>query len=103
MAESQVILLISLFSILLGPYLWIALTMYKHGGKQQLKKDYSYNPSVSIYLPTYNEEKRISAKLENLFNQNYSLTEILIFDCSTDSTPDIINKFQEKHPSIRLM
>jgi cellulose synthase/poly-beta-1,6-N-acetylglucosamine synthase-like glycosyltransferase len=54
-------------------------------------------------LPTYNEEKFIEKKLDNLLEQTYPIHEILIYDCSTDRTPAIIQGYQKKNSSIKLI
>jgi len=41
--------------------------------------------------------------LENLIAQTYPIKEILILDCSTDRTVRIIEEYQKKFPSIRLI
>ncbi|GAF67295.1 unnamed protein product, partial [marine sediment metagenome] len=46
-------------------------------------------PSVSIIIPTYNEEKFLPPLLASINNQTYSPIEVVVADCSTDSTPDI--------------
>jgi glycosyltransferase involved in cell wall biosynthesis len=46
----------------------------------------------------YNEENFIGKKLDNLLEQTYPIHEILIYDCSTDRTPGIIQKYQKKIP-----
>jgi cellulose synthase/poly-beta-1,6-N-acetylglucosamine synthase-like glycosyltransferase len=61
-------------------------------------KDYSYQPYVSIIVPTYNEEASIEARISNLYDleypsQNY---EIVIVDSgSTDGTVRIVQRLLE--------
>jgi len=62
-----------------------------------------YHPSVTVFIPTFDEEKQISRKLVEISRQTYSPTEILIIDCSTDSTPEIVEDYKRDHPSIRLI
>jgi cellulose synthase/poly-beta-1,6-N-acetylglucosamine synthase-like glycosyltransferase len=96
--------LIIILAILLVPYLIIGLLMFTLGRTVKLNKDFSQKPTVTIYLPTYNEEKFIEKKLDNLLEQTYPIHEILIYDCSTDKTPAIIQKkYQSKNPSIKLI
>jgi cellulose synthase/poly-beta-1,6-N-acetylglucosamine synthase-like glycosyltransferase len=71
--------------------------------KQSVKKDYSYRSTVTVYLPTYNEEKTIGAKLDNLLEQDYPISEILIYDCSTDDTRKIVEDYSNKHSIIKLI
>lgn len=103
MGETLIAFLLTIASIVLAPYCWIILLTITYGRSHHLAKDYSYRPSVTIYLPTYNEERRIRRKLENLLDQDYPISEILILDCSTDGTPDIIKEFQAKYSFIRLI
>ena len=95
--------LIIILVILLMPYLIIGLLMFTLGRTVRLKKDFSQKPTVTICLPTYNEEKFIERKLDNLLEQTYPIHEILIYDCSTDKTPAIIQKYQKKNSSIKLI
>ncbi len=56
-----------------------------------------------MFIPTYNEEKYIEAKLENLMSQTCTINEILIYDCSTDKTPHIVETYQRQYPQIKLI
>lgn len=54
------------------------------------------NKSVAIKIPVYNAEKTVEDTLISLLNQTYQNFIIYIFDnCSTDSTIDIIKKFND--------
>lgn len=51
------------------------------------------SPLVSIVLPTYNGSRYLDASISSCLNQSYSNIELIIVDdCSTDATPDIIRK-----------
>ena len=84
----------------LAPYGAIILLVFTYGRKLHLKKNYDYRPTVSIFLPTYNEAEFIEKKLENLINQTYQPIEILVYDCSTDSTHAIIEEYKRKFPIV---
>lgn len=60
----------------------------------------SIEPTVSVWCPAYNHEKYIVACIEGFLMQKttFSIEIIIHDDCSTDSTPDIINAYQVKHP-----
>ena len=60
------------------------------------------NLKLSIVCHTYNQEKYISETLEGFLNQktNFSFEIIIHDDASTDSTPQIINEYQEKYPEL---
>lgn len=73
-------------------------------------KDYSYQPSVSILVPTFNEEMWIQKRMKNLLELDYpkDLYEIIIVDSgSHDSTVqiarDLIDKQSGQTPLIRLV
>ncbi|MBR6093040.1 MAG: glycosyltransferase [Bacteroidales bacterium] len=57
---------------------------------------------VSVIMPAYNAEKYIAEAIDSVLAQDFSGSyEILIADdASTDSTPDIIKKYQSEHPNI---
>ena len=53
-------------------------------------------PSISVVIPVYNEEKKISKALESIRTQNYSQDKIeivLVDDDSTDKTLEIAKKY----------
>ncbi|AXH63517.1 glycosyltransferase family 2 protein [Providencia huaxiensis] len=51
------------------------------------------NPLVSIIMPAYNVEKWIEKSIKSIINQTYENFELIIIDdCSTDSTFNIIKR-----------
>lgn len=59
----------------------------------------SYYPSVDIFVAVHNEENVIADTVENLLSLNYPKYLIyLINDRSTDSTKEILDKYQSKFP-----
>ena len=73
-------------------------------------KDYSYQPFVSIVVPTYNEEKVIEKRIKNLVDLNYPKDkyEIIVVDSgSADSTAEIVEETIKEHennkPTLRLV
>lgn len=67
------------------------------------RKDYSYRPTVTVYVPTFNEERNIEKKLNNILEQDYAVDEILVIDCSTDRTSLIVQDYARRHPKIKLV
>lgn len=69
--------------------------------------------SISVVVPTYNEEKRIQSCLDSIFRQGYpeDLLEVIVVDnCSTDRTVDKAKQYpvrilynEIKHPEISKM
>jgi cellulose synthase/poly-beta-1,6-N-acetylglucosamine synthase-like glycosyltransferase len=97
-----VYLLLVVFVLIL-PYTFIAVLALTYGRRLKTHKDYNYKPAVTVYVPTMNEENNIRTKLDNLLSQTYPINEILIYDCSTDKTPQIIEEYKEKYPMINLI
>jgi glycosyltransferase involved in cell wall biosynthesis len=60
---------------------------------------------VSVLVTTYNHEKYIAQALDSVLMQetNFNFEIIILEDCSTDATRDIVLGYQKKHPDkIRL-
>lgn len=55
----------------------------------------------SIVIPTYNEENDIAGTLDALVSLDYPDMEILVVDDSTDSTPDIVQRYANQ--GVRLV
>lgn len=61
-------------------------------------------PKVSIVLPTYNGEKYIRESIESILSQTLNDWELIIVnDCSTDATPQIIQEFADKDTRIQII
>lgn len=53
-------------------------------------------PLVTIYTPVYNGQKHIGKCIESILNQTYrNIQYLIIDDCSTDNTPDIIRSYDD--------
>ncbi len=73
-------------------------------------KDYSFQPFVSVIVPTYNEAKVIAKRMKNLVELDYPEDnyEIIVVDSgSTDNTTEIveetIKKYEKSEPNLRLI
>ena len=54
------------------------------------------NPIISIIMPNYNGEKYIQQTIDSILNQTFQDFEfIIIDDCSTDNSVEIINSYQD--------
>lgn len=59
---------------------------------------------LSIIIPAYNEEKRITPTLKDYLNfYKKNIEFIIVNDGSTDNTEQIVKKFQKKHKNLRLI
>ncbi len=61
-------------------------------------------PLVSVVMATYNGEIFIRQQMESVLAQSYPNIEIIVVDdCSTDDTVNIIRELQAKSPLIKLL
>lgn len=59
------------------------------------------NDLVSIVLPVYNGEKYLKESIDSILNQTYKNFELIIVDdCSTDSTPEIVEEYMKNDSRI---
>ncbi len=64
----------------------------------------TFEPIVSIILPTFNREKLISRAIKSVINQSFKNWELIIVDDgSIDNTFFVISKFIETHENIRYI
>ncbi|MEM2960625.1 MAG: glycosyltransferase, partial [Candidatus Bathyarchaeia archaeon] len=60
---------------------------------------------VAVIIPTYREAKRIEAKLENLYAQDYpkEMMETIVVDsASEDGTPELVERWASRHRDLSL-
>lgn len=70
-----------------------------------IKKNYSYEPTVTLMIVAHNEEKVICEKLKNAIELEYPKDkyEILVSsDNSTDNTNEIVRRFITEHPEYKI-
>lgn len=59
---------------------------------------------VSVLIPVYNCEKFIEKTLLSIINQSYQNIEIVIIDdCSTDNTLNVVQAVKNTHPQVRFV
>jgi len=65
-------------------------------------KEYD-KPVFTILVPTYNQAEFLPQALDSLINQTYSSWEaVVVNDGSTDKTAEVMNRYAEKDPRIRI-
>ena len=72
--------------------------------EEHLKREITHFPSVTIIVPSFNEEKTVTATINSLLNLDYpkdKLSLLLIDDGSTDTTFQVMNYFKD-HPQIQI-
>jgi len=70
-----------------------------------IKIDSSYEPDISIIIPTYNEGSTITGKLDSILEADYpkDKMEILIVDgASTDETANLVHRWSAEHPEVKV-
>ena len=61
-------------------------------------------PFLSVIMPVYNAESEIATAIKSIINQKFQDWELLIIDdCSTDNTCDVVRKFMEVDARISLI
>ncbi|WBL14827.1 glycosyltransferase family 2 protein [Sutcliffiella sp. NC1] len=76
--------------------------LYKH---RTLRKDYTYEPTVTVMIVAHNEEKVIQDKLENVLKLDYPSDKIeflVASDNSTDKTNELVRSFIINNPDYRI-
>ncbi len=59
---------------------------------------------ISVVLPVYNGEKYVRQSVESVLNQSYSDFElILVNDCSTDGTKEILQEYANSDKRVKLI
>lgn len=71
-----------------------------------MKNTQSTKPTVTIGIPTYNEELNIATLLDSIISQDqekYILEKVIVScDASTDNTPHIVQSYAKKYSNIVL-
>jgi cellulose synthase/poly-beta-1,6-N-acetylglucosamine synthase-like glycosyltransferase len=84
---------------------WMLLLAGRHPEPAIVPED-SGLPKIALLIAAYNEEKVMEEKLASIFRTDYPATLIEVFvgsDCSSDRTDEIVLKFSEEHPQVRLV
>jgi poly-beta-1,6-N-acetyl-D-glucosamine synthase len=78
-----------------GVIIYILSKLVPHRKRGVIQSD-SFQPEVTLIIAAYNEEQYIEQKIKNTLSLNYASNKIKIWfvtDGSSDSTPDIIKRF----------
>jgi hyaluronan synthase len=69
------------------------------------KKDYSYEPTVSVLMPCFNEGQTVYETIESISKSNYPSEKFEVIaqdDCSVDDSYEWMLKAQRDFPNIRI-
>lgn len=65
------------------------------------KGDFLREELVTIIVPNYNHGRFLIKRLESIYKQTYKNIEVILLDdCSTDNSQDILLNYKKKYPSI---
>lgn len=94
-----VCLLISVVKYVMGIILKISFPSAK------IQKDYSYQPTVSVLMPCFNEGKTVYETIESISKSNYPVEKFEVIaqdDCSVDDSYEWMLKAQRDFANIRI-
>lgn len=99
------LLIIGLIGFLILGFGAVFILILKSKKPSAIKKDTTYTPSVSIVIPTMNEEKIIESRLKNILQMDYPQDnlEVVFIDNSKDRTPEIIATYAQRYPFFTLL
>ncbi len=61
------------------------------------QKDNTHHPLVSILMPVYNVEKYVAEAIDSMLAQTFTNFELIVLDdCSTDNSANVIKQFDDK-------
>ncbi len=92
---------------IMGVYGLALVSYYRRKGPKKGVRDSNqdFEPMVSVLVPTHNEARIVSKKIDNLLTTDYpkERIEFVFIDDSDDSTPTIIQEYSSNFPNIRLI
>ena len=102
------------FTIFIYPFLFVALyfevflllSFIAGFTKKRYPHALAAWPSVSVFIPCYNEEKTVEKTLDSLRALDYPNDKLSIYaidDGSNDSTLEVLNAYAAKHPEIVVL
>jgi cellulose synthase/poly-beta-1,6-N-acetylglucosamine synthase-like glycosyltransferase len=95
---------IVLYALML-PYLGLMLMVVVGAYRAQKRPISRERPSVSVIIPAHNEEDKLESTLSSLSKQQYrgKLEFVIVNDRSSDSTPEIIQRFVAQDSRFKLV
>ncbi|QGH36312.1 glycosyltransferase [Gracilibacillus salitolerans] len=61
-------------------------------------------PVITVIIPVYNAAETVQTALDSITNQTWTNLEILVVDdCSTDNTVEVVEQYAHKDPRIKLL
>lgn len=60
-------------------------------------------PALSVVVPTYNERERAIDTLSRILSVPLDMEVLVVDDCSTDGTSEVLDNFASEHPEVRVL
>ncbi len=76
---------------------------YFQGREILTRKAEEYPIKVSVVIPVHNAEKFIAKGIESALKQKIAVEVICVDDCSTDSSPKIMQEYAEKYENVHVL
>jgi len=100
------ILLLIICLVIINSFIIYPAVVYLIGRKKPFNtKSKNFQPTISVLIAAYNEEKVISERIKNIASQNYDLSKVEVFvgsDASSDSTNEILSALKNEYPWLRV-
>jgi len=84
----------------------VLVTLLGRAFNRPVARDDGYLPTVTVITAAFNEQAHIGATVENKLGQDYPadrLEVIVVSDCSSDRTDDIVREIARRDPRVRLL
>jgi cellulose synthase/poly-beta-1,6-N-acetylglucosamine synthase-like glycosyltransferase len=97
-------LIVALLMLSMSRYLMACILKYNGWG--QVKKDYAYQPTVSVLMPCYNEGKTVYETIASISQSDYPREKfevIAVDDCSKDDSHAWMLKAQADFPHVNVL
>lgn len=66
--------------------------------------EFSHSTSVGIILPSFNSEKYLNETIDSVLAQTHTNLELIVVDdCSSDGSVDLVNAYKERDSRIKLI
>ena len=107
-----ILFFLSVYAVLHTYIVYPALLYILSKNKNNKNLQLQFNPNdadlpvLTVICAAYNEEAVIAQKIESTFNTSYSKEKVSFYigtDACSDNTVAIIKKYQDKHPTLKLI
>lgn len=100
--EFQELIIFSIFILSFIVQLFFYLVIYARFVTNKIRRGSKVNPPVSVIICARNEAENLKKYLPFVLEQDYSDFEVIVVnDCSTDDTDDVLGRFLMEYPRLR--